>query len=102
MSISNQNLDLMSAAINWPVLIIVGILALALLIFLVRRNQKDKKSMEKTMNQVDPKPLDHGRKVTRKSDCSNCQIASPPDTTLHQTGDMIYALRGGTILNVIC
>ena len=31
---------------NWPVIIIVGIILIVLIIFLVRRNQKDEKDME--------------------------------------------------------
>ncbi len=31
---------------NWPVIIIVGIVLLALVIFLVRRNMKDEKEVE--------------------------------------------------------
>ncbi|MBC7827678.1 MAG: FeoB-associated Cys-rich membrane protein [Chitinophagaceae bacterium] len=45
--------------INWPVIIVVGLAVIGLLIFLIRRNQKDEKDMEETMNQVDKKPLDH-------------------------------------------
>lgn len=52
-------MDRTSVDINWTILIIVGVGVLALLIFLVRRNQKDKKAMEKTMNQVDQKTLGH-------------------------------------------
>jgi FtsZ-interacting cell division protein ZipA len=35
---------------NWTVLIIFGIVALALIIFLVVRNQKDEKDFEKQVN----------------------------------------------------
>ncbi len=35
---------------NWIILMIVGIAAIALIIFLMRQNQKDKKVMEKEMN----------------------------------------------------
>jgi hypothetical protein len=36
---------------NWPVLIIVGIAALALIIYLIVRNQKDEKSFEEKLKQ---------------------------------------------------
>jgi len=36
---------------NWTVLIIFGIIAIALIIFLVVRNQKDEKEFEKEANQ---------------------------------------------------
>lgn len=36
---------------TWPVLIIVVIAAIALLIFLVKRNQQDKKEFERQLNQ---------------------------------------------------
>ncbi|HMI77946.1 MAG TPA: hypothetical protein VK484_04095 [Ferruginibacter sp.] len=36
---------------NWTVLIIFGIIALALIIFLVVRNQKDEKKFEEEANQ---------------------------------------------------
>jgi len=45
--------------LNWPVIIILGVVVLALLIFVIRRNFKDKKELESTMNQVDQKPLEH-------------------------------------------
>lgn len=37
--------------INWPLLIIVGILLIALVIFLIVRNQKDEKKFEKQLNE---------------------------------------------------
>ena len=46
--------------INWPVIIIVAVVVLALLVFLIRRNQKDEKKVENTMNQVDTKPFEPG------------------------------------------
>lgn len=52
-------MEVLAVDINWPVIIIVGIVILALLVFLNRRNLKDEKDMEETMNQVDRKPLDH-------------------------------------------
>jgi hypothetical protein len=36
---------------NWPVLILVGIAALGLIIFLVVRNQKDEKEFEEQLKQ---------------------------------------------------
>ena len=41
---------------NWLILIIFGILAIALIIFLIVRNQKDEKDFEKTLNNDYPKP----------------------------------------------
>ena len=38
-------------SINWPVLIIVGGVLIALVLFLIIRNQKDEKSFEKTVNE---------------------------------------------------
>ena len=35
---------------NWPIIIIVGIAAIALIIFLVARNQKDEKKFEEQFN----------------------------------------------------
>ncbi len=35
---------------NWPIIIIAGIAAVALIIFLVVRNQKDEKEFEKQLN----------------------------------------------------
>ncbi len=35
---------------NWPVLILFGIAALALIVFLVIRNQKDEKKVEDELN----------------------------------------------------
>lgn len=52
-------MNILAVNINWPVIIIVGVAVLALLIFLIRRNQKDEKDMEATMNQVDKKTLEH-------------------------------------------
>lgn len=45
--------------VNWTVIIIVGILVVALLVFINKRNIKDEKDMEETMNQVDQKPAEH-------------------------------------------
>jgi hypothetical protein len=41
---------------NWYILIPVGIVAIALLIFLVKRNMKDEKVFEKQLNEDYPKP----------------------------------------------
>lgn len=35
---------------NWPVLIIFGLLVFALIVFLVVRNQQDKKKLEEKLN----------------------------------------------------
>jgi hypothetical protein len=45
--------------INWPVAAIVGLLALLLVVFLIRKNQKDKREMERTMNRDYDKPGEH-------------------------------------------
>ena len=42
--------------INWPVLIIAGIVLAALLIFLVTTNRKDEKILEHKLNEDYPKP----------------------------------------------
>ncbi|WP_301922741.1 hypothetical protein [Ferruginibacter sp.] len=41
---------------NWLIIIIVGILAIALIAFLVVRNQKDEKEFEKELNNDYAKP----------------------------------------------
>ncbi len=41
---------------NWLIVIIVGILAIALVVFLVMRNQKDEKEFEKELDNDYPKP----------------------------------------------
>ncbi|MEO7315236.1 MAG: hypothetical protein ABIW47_08625 [Ginsengibacter sp.] len=40
---------------NWLILIIFGILAIALIVFLVVRNQKDEKDFERDLNNDFPK-----------------------------------------------
>lgn len=40
---------------NWTIIIIVGVLAIVLIVFLVRRNQKDKKEFEGELNNDYPK-----------------------------------------------
>ena len=37
--------------INWPVLIITGVMLAALLIFLIYRNQQEKKKLEQKLNE---------------------------------------------------
>ncbi|CAN5543051.1 hypothetical protein BH11BAC5_BH11BAC5_50930 [soil metagenome] len=41
---------------NWLIIIIVGILVIALIVFLVLRNQKDEKQFEKKLDNDYPKP----------------------------------------------
>jgi len=41
---------------NWLILIPVGVVLVALLIFLIRRNQKDETLFEKELNNDYPKP----------------------------------------------
>lgn len=43
---------------NWKILIIVGILAIGLLVFLIIRNQKDEEDFEEKMNNDFPKSID--------------------------------------------
>jgi len=43
---------------NWPALILVGIGALALIIFLIKRNLKDEKNFEEQIKNDYPKPKD--------------------------------------------
>ena len=49
--------------LNLPVIIIVSIAALALIIFLIRRNQKDEKEFEKQLNQDYKKPPEDENEV---------------------------------------
>jgi LPXTG-motif cell wall-anchored protein len=49
-------MKLITLEINWPVLIIVGALLLALVIFLIVRNKKDKRNLEHQLNEDYPKP----------------------------------------------
>jgi hypothetical protein len=50
----NPNLKYM----NWPFLVLFGLAAVALIVFLVRRNQKDEKKFEKQLNEDYPKSKD--------------------------------------------
>ncbi len=43
---------------NWPLLIVFGALAVTLVVFLVVRNQKDEKELEKQIKDDYPKPRD--------------------------------------------
>ena len=43
---------------NWPIIIIVAVLALALVAFLIIRNQKDEKKFEETVMNDYPHPRD--------------------------------------------
>ena len=43
---------------NWIVIILVGIAAITLLVFLIIKNQKDEKEFEKKVNNDYPKPRD--------------------------------------------
>ena len=43
---------------NWPILIIIGIAAIALIVFLVVRNNKDEKVFEDQMNNDFTKPTE--------------------------------------------
>ena len=52
-------MDLLTVDLNWPVIIVVGIAVIALLVFIARRNVKDKEDLEQTINQGDQKPLEH-------------------------------------------
>ena len=45
---------------NWPVIIIVGIILLALVVFLVKRNIKDEKEVEQQLKEDYPRPRDEG------------------------------------------
>jgi hypothetical protein len=45
---------------NWLFLIPFGILILALVVFLVKRNLKDKEDLEHQLNENYPKPKGHG------------------------------------------
>ena len=41
--------------INWNIVIIVGVIAVALIAYLIRQNFKDQKDVEKHFNQLDRK-----------------------------------------------
>jgi FtsZ-interacting cell division protein ZipA len=41
---------------NWPILIVVALALIALVIFIIRRNQKDEKKFEEQLNSDYPKP----------------------------------------------
>ena len=43
---------------NWVIIVIVGVLAVALIVFLIIRNQKDEKEFERELNNDYPKPGD--------------------------------------------
>lgn len=43
---------------NWPIIIGVGLLLLALVVFLVRRNRKDEEEFEHQLNEDYPKLKD--------------------------------------------
>jgi uncharacterized membrane-anchored protein YhcB (DUF1043 family) len=45
---------------NWPVIIIVGIILLALVVFLVKRNIKDEKEVEQQLKDDYSKPKEEG------------------------------------------
>ena len=49
-------MKLLTVNINWPVLIIVGVVLAALVIFLIVRNRKDEKVLEHELNEDYPKP----------------------------------------------
>jgi low affinity Fe/Cu permease len=45
---------------NWPIIIVVGIAVIALIIFLVVRNNKDEKVFEQQLNNDFTKPKEEG------------------------------------------
>jgi low affinity Fe/Cu permease len=53
---------------NWPVIIIVSIAAIALLVFLIIRNQKDEKDFEDQLNNDYPKPKKDKADVVAEED----------------------------------
>lgn len=53
---------------NWPVLILVGIAAIALIIFLVVRNQKDETVLEDQLNEDYPKKEDNAEEVINREE----------------------------------
>lgn len=55
---SEVGMQLYTLDINLPVIIIVAVAALLLIIFLLKRNVKDKKDFEETVNQVEKKPFE--------------------------------------------
>ena len=53
---------------DWSILIPVGIILLALLIFLIVRNNKDRKNLENKLNQDYRKPKDEEGEMDRGAD----------------------------------
>jgi len=49
----------LSANLNWTIIIVAGIAVVALLIFINKRNLKDEEDMEDTMNRIDRKHLEN-------------------------------------------
>ena len=49
---------MLSADLNWTIIVVVGIAVVALLIFMNKRNLKDEEDMEDTMNKIDRKHLE--------------------------------------------
>lgn len=58
---------MLSADLNWTIIVLVGIAVVALLIFINKRNLKDEKDMEETMNEIDRKHLEHDEDNDSKS-----------------------------------
>ncbi|HKH61674.1 MAG TPA: hypothetical protein VKA49_12625 [Flavitalea sp.] len=50
---------MLSANLNWTIIIVAGIAVVALLIFINKRNLKDEEDMEDTMNRIDRKHLEN-------------------------------------------
>ena len=45
--------------INWITIIIIGLVVIALIIFLIKQNQKDKKAFIRKLNDDYQKPAEH-------------------------------------------
>ncbi len=48
---------------NWTVLIIVGIILVALVVFLIARNMQDKKKLEEQIKEDYPKPKESEHEI---------------------------------------
>ena len=72
---------------NWLSLIIVGVLAIALIVFLIVRNQKDEKQLKKQLND------DYS---TRKSEDDDPDLMPWYSKILTQYHSMILTINGGS------
>lgn len=53
---------------NWSIVIIAGVLGIALIAFLIVRNQKDEKEFEKELNNDYTKPTNEKGDIEKRTD----------------------------------